>query len=186
MILSAHSDAAYLNVTKGCSRAGAHIMLSENVPVPAYNGPILTIAQIIINFMSSVAEAELAGFFVCFKEMFPLRKALNEMGWPHPKSLIKCDNSTAVGVANQTIIPQKNNSMGMQFRWLCCRDSHDQFRYFWDPGSLNLGDYRTKNHPPIYHLSQKKKQTSCTLLPKSDLNSLNCSLDSRQGCVDPV
>ena len=47
MILSAYSDAVYLNVTKSCSRAGAHIMLSENVPVPAYNGPILTIAQII-------------------------------------------------------------------------------------------------------------------------------------------
>ena len=28
MILSAYSDAAYLNVTKACSRAGAHIMLS--------------------------------------------------------------------------------------------------------------------------------------------------------------
>ena len=47
MFLSAHSDAAYLNVTKARSRDGAHIMLSENVPVTAYNGPILVIAQII-------------------------------------------------------------------------------------------------------------------------------------------
>ena len=47
IILSVHSDAAYLDVAKACSRAGVHIMLSENVPVPAYNGPILTIAQII-------------------------------------------------------------------------------------------------------------------------------------------
>ena len=73
MILSAHSDAAYLNVTKAHSRAGAHITLSENVPLPSYNRPILTIAQIIQNVMSSDAEAELVGLFICAKEMVPLR-----------------------------------------------------------------------------------------------------------------
>ena len=72
----------YLNVTKARSRAGAHIMLSENVPIPSYNSPILNIAQIIRNVMSSDAEAKLAGFFVCAKEMVPLRQASNEMGWP--------------------------------------------------------------------------------------------------------
>ena len=44
MILSAHSDAAYLNVSCACGRAGAHIMLSDNTPVPSLNGPVLTIA----------------------------------------------------------------------------------------------------------------------------------------------
>ena len=44
IILSAHSDAAYLSVSKARSRAGAHIMLSEDVPVPSYNGPVLTVA----------------------------------------------------------------------------------------------------------------------------------------------
>eukprot|EP00956_Cyclotella_meneghiniana_P023402 scaffold45578_cov41-Cyclotella_meneghiniana.AAC.1 len=60
MILAAHSDAAYLNVSKARSRAGAHIMLSEDIPVPAFNGPILTLAQIIKFVASSAAEAELA------------------------------------------------------------------------------------------------------------------------------
>ena len=67
MILSAHSDAAYINVTKARIRAGAHIMLSENVRLPAYNGPILTIAHIIRNVMLSAAEAELVGLFICAK-----------------------------------------------------------------------------------------------------------------------
>ena len=67
MILSAHLDEAYLNVAKYGSRAGAHIMLSEDVPVPTYNGPILTISQIIINVMLSSAESELAGLFICAK-----------------------------------------------------------------------------------------------------------------------
>jgi hypothetical protein len=66
MILAAHSDAAYLNVSKARSRAGAHIMLSEDipVPVPTFNGPILTISQIIKFVASSAAEAELAGLYI--------------------------------------------------------------------------------------------------------------------------
>ena len=80
MILSTHSDAAYLNVSRACSRAGAHIMLSENTPVPSLNGPVLTIAQIIKNVMSSAAEAKLSGLFICAKAMIPLRKTLMEMG----------------------------------------------------------------------------------------------------------
>ena len=47
MILCAHADAGYLNKTKACSRAGAHIFLSEDDPYPRFNGAILSIAQII-------------------------------------------------------------------------------------------------------------------------------------------
>ena len=68
MILSAHLYAAYLNVTKARIRAGAHIILSEDVPVPTYNSPILIIAQIIRNVMSSASESEMAGIFICAKE----------------------------------------------------------------------------------------------------------------------
>ena len=57
MILTAHADTEYLNVTKECSRVGSYIMLTENDPVPCYNVPILTIAQIIKYFMSSANEA---------------------------------------------------------------------------------------------------------------------------------
>ena len=47
MILADHADVAYLNIRKYLSRVGAAIMLTENDPVPNYNGPVLTIAQII-------------------------------------------------------------------------------------------------------------------------------------------
>ena len=67
IVLAAHSNAAYLNFTKARSRAGAHIILSEDFPWPTYNGPILTISQIIINVMLSSAESELAGLFICAK-----------------------------------------------------------------------------------------------------------------------
>ena len=76
MILAAHSDVTYLNVPRACSRAGAHSMLSENTPVPSINVPVLTIAQIIKNVMSSAAEAELSGLFICAKAMVPLWNTL--------------------------------------------------------------------------------------------------------------
>ena len=156
MVLSAHSDAAYLNASKARSRAGAHIMLSENVSVPKYNGPVLTIAQIIKCVISSAAESELAGLYICANEMVPLRQSLLEMGWPQPRSPIKCDNSTAIGVSNETIIPCKTKSMDIQFHCIRCRYAQGQFRYFWSPGLNNLEDYSTKNHPPIYHPFQRK------------------------------
>eukprot|EP00804_Cyclotella_cryptica_P009041 CCRYP_003144-RB/>CCRYP_003144-RB protein AED:0.42 eAED:0.43 QI:0/0/0/1/0/0/2/0/355 len=84
MVLSAHSDAAYLNARKSRSHAGAYIMCSENDPVPSHNGPVLTIAQIIKFVTSSAAESELAALFICAKEMVPLRQSLIEMGWPQP------------------------------------------------------------------------------------------------------
>ena len=55
-------------------------MLSENTPVPFLNRPVLTIAQIIKNIMSSAAEAELSGLFICAKAMIPLRNTLIKMG----------------------------------------------------------------------------------------------------------
>ena len=76
MILAAHSNAAYLNVSRARSRAGTHIILSENTPVPSINGPVLTIDQIIKNVMSSAAEAELLGLFICAKAMVPLWNTL--------------------------------------------------------------------------------------------------------------
>eukprot|EP00804_Cyclotella_cryptica_P025032 CCRYP_015948-RA/>CCRYP_015948-RA protein AED:0.28 eAED:0.33 QI:0/0/0/0.75/1/1/4/0/587 len=117
MVLGAHADAAFLNVSNSRSHAAAHIMCSEDDPVPSHNGPILTIAQIIKFAMSPAAEAELAGLFICAKEMVPLRQSLIEMGWPQPKSPIQTDNTTALGVANKTIIAKRMKSMDMRLWW---------------------------------------------------------------------
>ena len=61
MVLAAHSDAAYLNVSNACSHMVAHIMLSEDTPVPPFNGPILTIANIIKFVMSLQLRLNLRG-----------------------------------------------------------------------------------------------------------------------------
>ena len=71
MVLCAHADAGYLNKTKSRSRAGAHVYLSEDDPIPRFNGAVLTIATIIKFVMASAAEAELAALFIAARKMVP-------------------------------------------------------------------------------------------------------------------
>ena len=155
MVLAAHADAGFNNETRSRSRAGGFIFMSEDDPIPRLNGPVLTIAQIIKHVMSSAAEAESSALFITAKEMIPLRNALIEMGWPQPPSPIQCDNSTAVGMTNCTLIPRKSKSWDLRLDWLRCRESQQQFRYFWEKGSANEADYPSKHHPDSYHLSRR-------------------------------
>jgi hypothetical protein len=127
MILCAHTYAGFLNKTNLCSRAGAHIYLSENDPLLRFNGAILSIAQIIKFVMASAAKLELAVLFITAREMILHHQNLIAMGWPQPKSPIQTDNSTAAGVTNKTIVPRRSKMMDMQFWWLHCRASQDQF-----------------------------------------------------------
>ena len=79
MILAAHSDAGFHNESKGRSQAGAHIFLSEDEPIPRWNGPILYITQVINFFMTSAAEAELAALYITAQKLVPMRQTLIEM-----------------------------------------------------------------------------------------------------------
>ena len=105
MVLCAHSDAVFRNESKGQSRAGAHIFLSENDAMPRWNGPVLTLAKIIKFFMSSVSEAELDAMFITAQEMVEMRQTLQEMKWPQQKKNLKTDNYAAAGLVNNTIVP---------------------------------------------------------------------------------
>jgi hypothetical protein len=97
MVLAAHSDASFLTEPKSRSRAGGHIFLSEDDPIPRNNGPLLTIARVMKSVAASVAEAETGALFIVAQEMVPLRNMLTEMGWPQPRSPVQTDNSTATG-----------------------------------------------------------------------------------------
>ena len=56
MILAAHSDVKYLSKSKSRSRAGAHIFLSNNDPIPQSNGQVLSIAAVIRSVYASAGE----------------------------------------------------------------------------------------------------------------------------------
>ena len=80
--------------------------------------------------------------------MVATRNTLEEMKWPHPKSPIQTDNSSAAGVVNNDIVPSKLKKMERRLNWIRCREDQGQFRYYWASVSSNWGDYRTKYPPP--------------------------------------
>jgi hypothetical protein len=149
MILCAHADAGFLNKTNSRSRAGAHIYLLEDDPLPQFKSAILSIAQIIKFVMASAAKSELAALFITAQEMIPHCQTLIAMGWPQRP--IQMDNSTAAGVTNKTIVPRRSKMMDMQFWWLRCRASQDQFCNYWDAGAKSWANPHTKHHPDTYH-----------------------------------
>ena len=99
--------------------------------------------------MSSAAEAEIDGLFICAKSMVQICQTLIEMGWPQPKYPTQLDNSNAFGVANYTIIQRKTKTRNMQYHWIRFREAQGQLRVFWDPGANNIADYSTKTTPPF-------------------------------------
>ena len=129
MILAAHSDASYLSEPEARSRAGGHIFLSNDVEYPPNNGSILTIAQVIKRVMSSATEAEMAALFLVAKECVYIRLVLEEMGHKQPATPIHCDNSTAVGIANNTVKKQRSRSMEMRFFGLQIKSSKNCSKY---------------------------------------------------------
>eukprot|EP00804_Cyclotella_cryptica_P018678 CCRYP_007188-RD/>CCRYP_007188-RD protein AED:0.48 eAED:0.48 QI:0/-1/0/1/-1/0/1/0/59 len=51
------------------------------------------------------------------------------MGHPQPPTPIQTDNSTALGVVNNTIQPKHTKAMDMRFHWLHCRINQKHFRH---------------------------------------------------------
>jgi hypothetical protein len=151
MILAAHSDASYLSTTNALNRASGHFFLSKNNHYPNNNEAVLTIVQIIKAVMSSAAEAKLGALYINTREVIPLQHLLIKMGHPQPPTPIQTDNSTALGVVNNTIQPKCTKAMDMQFHCLRCRINQKHFWPYWCAGATNLADYVTKHHPAIHH-----------------------------------
>ena len=68
----------------------------------------------------------------------------NLMG--HPSTPIHVDNSTAVGIVNNTIKRQRSRAMNMRYFWLLCQEAQRILNVKWHPGHENLGDFPSKNH----------------------------------------
>jgi hypothetical protein len=73
------------------------------------------------------------------------------MGHEQQRTPLQADNSTAEGVINNRIQPKITKAMDMRYHWLRDRESQKQFRYFWRPGTTNLTNYWTKQHPASHH-----------------------------------
>ncbi len=155
MILAVHSNASYLSKANARSQADGYFFCSTNVDNPPNNGAVLKISKILKAVMSSAAKAGLRALYINACEAVPMRQLLTEMGHKQPKTPIQTDNTTAFGVVNKNIQPQRTKAMNMRFHWLWCCDSQGRFRYYWAPGSNNLANYWTKHHCAAHHIEKR-------------------------------
>ena len=89
----------------------------ENTTDPP-NGPILNTTGILANIMSAASEAEAAALFTNMKEGVIQCITLEEMQWPQPPTPITVDNSTAAGLARDTIKANTSQAMDMCLHWI--------------------------------------------------------------------
>ena len=154
MLLTVESDCSYLSEPKARSRwAGFHFLGERNTTtlVSRPNGPVHVPCQILKEVVSSAAEGELAAVFHNAKESCPIRICLEELGHPQPPTPIITDNTTAAGIANDTVKQKRSKAIDMRFYWIRDRIRQKQFTVFWRKGTLNRADYMTKHHPAKHH-----------------------------------
>ena len=73
------------------------------------------------------------------------------MGYPQTTTTIVTDNSTASGIANDTIKQQRSRAIDMRYHWIRDRVVQGQFKVTWKPGKENKADYYTKHHAGAHH-----------------------------------
>ena len=167
MQLEIASDASYLSESKSRSRAGGYHYLSNKRPtphlppnptdpLPMMNGPVHVHCSIMPMIVSSAAEAEFGGCYYNAKDATILRTALEEMGHPQPPTPIECDNTTGIGILNDTIRQRRSKAMDMRFHWSKDRERQGQFFFHWRHGKENRADYFTKHHSPAHHRNMQK------------------------------
>jgi hypothetical protein len=160
MILHVESDASYLSEPEAKSRAAGFHYLSqdpkgENIPHPEINGAVLVTSKIIKETVSSAAEAELAALFHNGQDAYSLRIALEEMNHPQPPTPIQTDNSTAAGLANDSIKQKRSKAMSMRWFWIRDKVKDNIFNIYWNSGKTKRADYFSKQHPTKHHIDMR-------------------------------
>ena len=181
MVLHVESDASYLSESKARSRYAGYQYLSSRPsatpqldPIPPFNAAVHVPCKILHEVVSSAAEAELAGLFHNAKEACPLRICLEELGHPQPATPIVTDNSTAVGIANDTIKQKRSKAIDMRFYWVRDRVQQNQFSILWRKGELNKADYFTKHHAAKHHIEMRSTYLH---VPGTTKNYFECLTD---------
>jgi hypothetical protein len=72
------------------------------------NGAFYTNTTILRFVVASAAEAELGALFHNCQDGIIFRQTLADLGHTQPKTLVHCDNATAVRIANNTVKRQQS------------------------------------------------------------------------------
>jgi hypothetical protein len=121
MVLNVHSKTWYLSAPNARSCAGGYFFLSstpcDGSPIQI-NGAVHITCTILKLVAASAAEAELGALFLNAQEAKVILLVLEELGHPQPPTPIHIDNTTNVGIVDNTIKQQHSRAMEMMYFWL--------------------------------------------------------------------
>ena len=124
--------------------------------------------------MASAAEVEYGALFFNGQSAVLIRATLIKIHHPQPPTPTQVDNSTAVGISNNSIKQKRPKAMDMSFHWIQDRIIQEHFHVFWKPGPTNLGDYHSKRHPTPHH----------TQVRHTDIHEPHSSQTKLKGCLN--
>ena len=98
---------------------------------------------------------------------------------------IHINNTTTVGIVNNSIKPQLSQAMKMRYFWLLDGEAQCLLWFYYQPGQENLGDYPSKHHSANIHqhvwpCSYVHMDNSLSFLPRA------ANPSSWQGCVETL
>jgi hypothetical protein len=130
MVLNVHSNASCLSAPHAQSCAGGYFFLGstpcDGSPIQT-NGAVHVTCTILKLVVAAVAEAELGALFLNAQEAKVIRLVLEELGHPQPPTPIHIDNTTTVGIVNNTIKQQRSRAMEMRYFWLLDGEAQQLF-----------------------------------------------------------
>ena len=113
-----------------------------------------------------------------------MRLTLQELGHTQSPTPIHIDNSTCVGIVNNTQKRTRSRAMENKYFWLLDGDAQGQFKFHLHPGQENLGDYPSKAHSGAIHRHVRPfylhTENSPRELPRAAPPS------SRRGCAETL
>ena len=173
MQLRAHSDASYCTRSNSRSVAGGIFYCADSESPSGYiNGGILAVSTIIPTVCASVAEAEYAALFLDGQHAIWIRILLEAMGYKQVKpTLMVCDNSCAVGIANKSVKLKRSKAINMRYHWIRDQIRQGTIQITWLKGTDNFADFFTKALPVRDHQMLKSRYVS--FIPNASNPSLN-------------
>jgi hypothetical protein len=106
MILNIYLDVSYLFEANAHSRACGNFVMGWHAdptkPIKL-NGAFFTLCAMLQFVITSAEEAEIGALFLNCKQATIFQLTLKEMGHTQPLTLVHHNNSTAIGIANNTV-----------------------------------------------------------------------------------
>jgi hypothetical protein len=138
------SDASFLSRQRARSVAGWFAYFGDPHTI---NGPVAYSSKVINCVVASAAEAELGSAFMSAQKAVQHRNTLADFGYPQKPTLLRIDNTVALGLAANKLNKKRAKSMDMRYFWLADRVRQKQFRVAHIAGKFNIADHFTKTLP---------------------------------------